>query len=54
MKTIEKVELTEEEHEQYKKECDKLKRSMRGQASFLIREFLKSVKNSENNENNKM
>lgn len=54
MKTIEKVELTEEEHEEYKKECDKIQRSMRGQASFLIREFLKSVKNLQENENNKI
>ena len=48
MKTIEKVELTDEEHADYQKACKKLSRSMRGQTSQLIREFLKLFKRTEN------
>jgi len=41
MKTIEKVELTDQEHANYMKACKDLNRSMRGQTTMLIREFLK-------------
>lgn len=41
MKTIEKVELTDQEHADYMKACKELNRSMRGQTTMLIREFLK-------------
>lgn len=43
MKTIEKVELTDQEHADYMKACKELNRSMRGQTSQLILEFLKWV-----------
>jgi hypothetical protein len=43
MKTIEKVELTDQEHANYMEVCKELSRSMRGQTSQLIREFLKRV-----------
>jgi hypothetical protein len=43
MKTIEKVELTDQEHADYMKACKELNRSMRGQTTMLIREFLKRV-----------
>jgi|WetSurMetagenome_2_1015567.scaffolds.fasta_scaffold1795465_2 hypothetical protein len=48
MKTIEKVPVTDEEHAAYKKACEELSRSMRGQTALLIREFLKSLKNNKN------
>jgi hypothetical protein len=41
MKTVEKVELTDQEHADYIKACKELSRSMRGQTSLLIRDFLK-------------
>ena len=41
MKTIEKVEITVQEHADYMKACKELNRSMRGQTTMLIREFLK-------------
>jgi hypothetical protein len=43
MKTIEKVKLTDQEHADYMNACKKLNRSMRGQTTMLIREFLKRV-----------
>lgn len=44
MKTIEKVELEDQEHAEYMKACKELNRSMRGQTSLLIKEFLKKLK----------
>jgi hypothetical protein len=41
MKTIEKVELTDREHSDYMEACRALSRSMRGQTTWLIREFLR-------------
>jgi hypothetical protein len=41
MKYLEKVELTEQEHLDLTNAARALNRSARGQATFLIREFLK-------------
>ena len=49
MKTIEKVELTDQEHADYMKACKGLNRSMRGQTTMLIREFLKENSIKSNN-----
>lgn len=45
MKFVEKVELTDQEYEDYSKYCKALQRSLRGQTTMLIRQFIKTVKN---------
>ncbi len=43
-KVIEKVELEDQEYDIYSKECKKIGRSRRRQATQLIREFLSKCK----------
>jgi hypothetical protein len=52
MKTIEKVELTDQEHQNYMDACRAMSRSMRGQTTQLIREFLSKFYKKNKDERN--